>query len=74
MQRLASSSAVTTRAREAASAACASALAIAVPVRPVKATSRASVSAGNDSSPVDATVMSPHSCPSTVIGTPTAAR
>jgi hypothetical protein len=70
----AASAATTIRAREAVSAAWASALAIAVPMSSVKPASRASVSAGSGSCRVDATNMTPHGRPSTLIGTPTDAR
>ena len=50
------------------------ALAIAVAASSVKPASRASVSAGSGCSCADATAMTPHSRPSTLIGAPTAAR
>jgi hypothetical protein len=50
------------------------ALAIAVPTSWVKPASRPSVSAGSDSAPVDATVITPHIRPSMLIGAPTAER
>ncbi len=65
------SAAATMRAREAVSAARASALAIAVATSSVKSASRASVSAGSDVSCVDSTPIRPHSRPSTLIGAPT---
>ena len=50
------------------------ALAIAVPTSSVKAASRSSVFAGIGRSWPDATAMTPHNRPSTLIGTPTAER
>jgi hypothetical protein len=73
MRRRAASAAATIRAREAVSAACASALAIAVAANSVKAASRPSVPAGSGPSGDD-TIMTPHRRPSTLTGTPTAAR
>ncbi len=72
MRRLASSAAATMRAREAASAACASAFAIAVPTSSVKPASRASMSGGRTAMRAYATVTTPHRQSSTLIGTPTA--
>jgi hypothetical protein len=63
----------TIRAREAVRAAWASALARAVAASSVKAVSRSSVLAGSGPC-VEPTVMTPHRPPSTVTGTPTAAR
>ena len=62
------------RAREAVSAARASALAMAVATSSVNPASRASVSAGSGSSLAETAVMTPHSRPSTLTGAPTVAR
>jgi hypothetical protein len=74
MRRRVASAAATIRAREAASAAWASALARAVATSSVKPASRASVSAGSGSSRLDSTIMTPHSRPSTLIAAPTPER
>ena len=62
------------RAREAVSAAWASALAMAVATSSVNPASRASVSAGSGSSLAATAVIAPHSRPSTLTGAPTDAR
>ncbi len=67
-----SSAARSLSAREASSSPRVCALAIAVATSSVKPASRASVSGGGGSSPVDATPMTPHGRPSTVIGAATA--
>ena len=74
MCRRVASAVATIRAREAVSAALASALAIAVATSSVNPASRASVFSGSLSSCVEYTFMRPHSWPSTLIGTPTAER
>ena len=56
------------------SSTCAWALAIAVAASSVNPASRTSVSAGSGRSRVDARLIRPHSRPSTLIGTPIAAR
>jgi hypothetical protein len=62
------------RAREAATSACDSALAIAVATSSVKPASRFSVSDASSSLWVNATTMEPHTRPSTLTGTPTDVR
>lgn len=57
--------------RDAVSWVWACALAIAVARRSVKSPTRASVSGGRGSGPVDPTTAEPHRLPSTTIGTPT---
>ena len=73
MRRRVASAVATIRAREAVRAAWASALAIAVAASSVNPASRASVPAGSGPAR-DPTIMTPHSRPSTLTGTPTPAR
>jgi hypothetical protein len=74
MRRRASSALATIRAREAFSSVWAPAFAIAVATSSVKSASRYSVSGGAGLSWTEPTAMTPHSSPSTMIGTPTADR
>ena len=64
------SAVATMRAREVVSSACVSALAIAVATSSVNPASRVSASAGSGSADMDTATTTPHSRPSTLIGTP----